>query len=1241
MRDSRLKHAAATLIALGFAALSVGCAADKVPNGLRRTPPGSGPTVRFDLQHKPLPEIPMPNDAAMWPDPSSRTGMRINASLVAPTNIEADARKKFDQLEGWGTFAPITVAFDKKNKDDARPAIDLQNIKQRHQGDDYDFANDAIYVVNLETGVPAVMDIGEGAFQYVVKDKSKYWRNDTRASEENLMWDTVDETVDPTTGKFDPERTVDHTPNTAAIYKPQWDTDFDGVIDRPNLLDPSACPNQAQVALGDADALDRDRCVASNLLTWYERETDTLIMRPLVPLDEKTEYAVVVTDRVVDPDGNPVRSPFDFVYYPAQEKSIKRLKQILSRGDDPYFGDIAGTGLQHVAFAWTFTTQPVQEDLHLIRDGLYGKGPFSHLAKQFPAHADIQRAVGLVDEEALAGGATDPPGWQNNPACQGKTNYWRIVKADQVKSTLHDLASQGFGISGPSLDWLLNTFNAIDHFAIGNFKSPFFISGGPKGTSPNASFDLDYTTGQGKQYSDTVQFLIAVPKETKQHHQPFPVAYYGHGYTSSMVESLGFAGSLAEQGIATVGMNAVFHGLDLSETDKQLARALFKGACEGPFSSAFLQGRYRDLNGDGVPDSGGDYWTSYLFHTRDVVRQSAIDLLQMFRIFESYDGKKLDTMQSDPDPTKKTIAGDWDGDGVPDVGGPDNQFYAWGQSLGGILAPFVAALDPKVIAAAPTSGSGGLLDVGSRTIQGGAFEGIYLRNFGPIVVGVPASQYYDSSGNHPDTACLQNEVSLRFIMIDVNSTAEVEFSCFDPVKATGGAGLPEGGTVLVTDARNGEVRCARMDKDGVFRIGIPTSRGDKLEVQIWDHPDIVDRYGDHGCNVDASQGKRIALINQWGPGTVPAGTPDPTGLTDKIVCKTDNGCHKFQNVYPAAGSALTALVDGFGYIRQTPTLRRFMSLASNIVDPGDPINYAPYYALKPMLDPSGNVQPPTGVLNIVTVGDMNVPLNSGIALGRAAGAVPFMAPDAAEKYPEYADYTTPQALYAKLGGKTPNRVLIDQGVLEGMARLERQAPKDLTSCKLNMRPLSADPSDITCHPNCTGTDNSPCLSDQHCENSRCVGNTVSESDCAQSLYDVDVLDNGVATYGENQAQEPLRLGRIARPVAGGTSVTDADVAAVWAPRLEGEPYSPDKGAWTADKRVEAQLMAYIEPRGVHGFDNNDPCQSWQSGAYMINLIGHFFASGGADVYYLSHPSSHECLGRPIGKGGCSFVQMPK
>ena len=45
-----------------------------------------------------------------------------------------------------------------------------------------------------------------------------------------------------------------------------------------------------------------------------------------------------------------------------------------------------------------------------------------------------------------------------------------------------------------------------------------------------------------------------------------------------------------------------------------------------------LVGRDRDLNNDGLADSGGDMWTADLFHTRDMVRQSVVDHMQFVRI---------------------------------------------------------------------------------------------------------------------------------------------------------------------------------------------------------------------------------------------------------------------------------------------------------------------------------------------------------------------------------------------------------------------------------------------------------------------------------------------------------------------------------------------------------------------------------------------------------------------------------
>ena len=77
------------------------------------------------------------------------------------------------------------------------------------------------------------------------------------------------------------------------------------------------------------------------------------------------------------------------------------------------------------------------------------------------------------------------------------------------------------------------------------------------------------------------------------------------------------------------------------------------------------------------------------------------------------------------------------------------------------------------------------------------------------------------------------------------------------------------------------------------------------------------------------------------------------------------------------------------------------------LEPGDPVSFAPFYSIKPMKDPTGATIPPHALLTLNTIGDMNVPLNAGIAFARAAGAVPFMRPDEVARFPDYADYTTP------------------------------------------------------------------------------------------------------------------------------------------------------------------------------------------------------------------------------------------
>ena len=95
---------------LFLAALTAGCLST-APEGLGPAQPAAT-TVAMDFYNRPLPEIPLPNDVATWPDPSSPTGLRLNVSTIAPTHMEQDLRGHFADLDGWSTYGPITIPLD-------------------------------------------------------------------------------------------------------------------------------------------------------------------------------------------------------------------------------------------------------------------------------------------------------------------------------------------------------------------------------------------------------------------------------------------------------------------------------------------------------------------------------------------------------------------------------------------------------------------------------------------------------------------------------------------------------------------------------------------------------------------------------------------------------------------------------------------------------------------------------------------------------------------------------------------------------------------------------------------------------------------------------------------------------------------------------------------------------------------------------------------------------------------------
>jgi hypothetical protein len=116
-------RALAALTAL--AALSCAPRLGEAPEGLVVGQETAGPRVVFDLDARPLPEIPFPNDLATRPDATSPTGRRLNLSLLGPTLLESTVRAKADRLDGFGTFSPITVRFD--------APVDVEDVRTRHR----------------------------------------------------------------------------------------------------------------------------------------------------------------------------------------------------------------------------------------------------------------------------------------------------------------------------------------------------------------------------------------------------------------------------------------------------------------------------------------------------------------------------------------------------------------------------------------------------------------------------------------------------------------------------------------------------------------------------------------------------------------------------------------------------------------------------------------------------------------------------------------------------------------------------------------------------------------------------------------------------------------------------------------------------------------------------------------------------------------------------------------------------
>ncbi|MFC1889061.1 hypothetical protein ACFL4G_04820, partial [Thermodesulfobacteriota bacterium] len=484
------------LVVLLFVAAS--CGSDDAPRGLIATPPGNGPRIAWDPLATPTPEIPFPNDLVTVRDDGTPTGRRVNITRDAPTEFERSLRRRFNELDGFGTFAPITVVFE--------DALDLNTV-----------GPDSVIILEVEPepgreAEPVPVDFGAGSFPIAIYPWD-FPPHTPHADERNILLYSVYEDTgsdgvespdeegydpdlnpDPVGDDYDEISNPDGTEGNGRLDAGE-DHDRDGVLDVGNRID-----------------LDYDgRLDADEFVEWYEVETNTLNIRTLVPLKQRTEYVVVMTRAIkglYGPDGvagsgdeEPIRSPFPYAHHVLQ---TERIAAALPRIE------ALGVEAEEIAFVWTFTTQSITRDLEAIRDGLGGEGPLGWLARDFPAEIEAVSDLGTCLDRYLCG--ADPSG--DNP-CRDNTS---ILQGEFLDA----LIGPALGAIGPGMVELFAKilmdmdmgdgtemmlgFSNIDYVVFGTFRSPSFI------TNEAGIFDIDADVGEADVSAVDVPFVITIPK---------------------------------------------------------------------------------------------------------------------------------------------------------------------------------------------------------------------------------------------------------------------------------------------------------------------------------------------------------------------------------------------------------------------------------------------------------------------------------------------------------------------------------------------------------------------------------------------------------------------------------------------------------------------------------------------------------------------------------------------------------
>ena len=900
--NRRLIYGARSSLLFGLALSSLTGCLSIAPEGIGLASEANV-TVKYDMLHKPLPDIPLPNDIATRYDPDSATHRRLNASMVAPTALESHVRSKIDELDGWGMMQPIVIPFTGE--------IDVTSILERHRDVDYDPSDDVIYLIDItpsspEYGTFKMLDLGQGNYPLAAENRERYFDHDPRVETLTIWLEEIDEDL-----------------NRNGALDPGEDTDGDGVLDRPNYL-PEFQDPERHPPLDDLAA----RYDAT--MTFYERETNTLIAIPVVPLRPRTTYAVLVTRRLEDREGIPVGSPFELIHHSSQSEALKVLPALLQ--------DTEFLSLDEIAFAFSFTTQSASSDYVAVRDGLYGHGVQKHINERFPPRL---KSIEEIKDAARF----------------GSSKNMHLLRAEEFGAALRLLHSELRGLDENSLalEEILASNRYVDYYLIGSFESPQLYRRTDDRGRPlrmnDQSWPADLDRVPAPVYSETVYFTIVVPrKEVWRHpeHEPIPVVLLGHGHTGNRFDAVNMGPYFARHGLATIAIDNPGHGLGVTQEERADVIEKFEVFGLGAFVKAAFKDRARDLNYDDEVDSGADYWDFYLFHTRDNVRQTALDYMALIRLINSFDGQRRWAFDLDRDGVAE-LAGDFNADGRVDIG-LGSTITMTGGSLGGIMSMLMGTIEPQIQAIAPIVGAGGLGLVSRRSLNQSVRNAILARAMGPFYL-VTADE--EGEGG-----------MLEALLPDLTKQPKRVFlATLDKVKP--------GDTIVASNLKTGERRCGIVNEQGLGRAPLPSDIGDPIKIELYDGNLIIG----------------------------PECTLTPNATPRQIIDRFERAVSHWNQAH-RGNTKLVAMAEGLGLLRSSPEFRRFAGLGPLVMDRADPAVMGRHLQVEPLIYPGTGEQTGAHALITTGTGDLNVPVDGGATFARATGILEWRWPHPVWGVPE-------------------------------------------------------------------------------------------------------------------------------------------------------------------------------------------------------------------------------------------------